>query len=107
MECSRPISPQPPLPYDIVLRLPDHDFTSCRHQMPGQDVPVCPLSKVDVNGELDKCISEVATTLSRASISGNSVVKSNALTCNHPFPLSVCLLLQVILFRKSGGGGGW
>lgn len=72
--------------------------------MAGQGVLVCRLSKIDVNEKWSKCISAVAPTLSRASISGNSVSKSNTSTHQRPFPLLVCLLLQVILFGQSESG---
>lgn len=53
--------------------------------MAGQDVLVCLLFRIEMNEELDKWVSEVATTLSRAPISSNSVVKSNTPARKHPF----------------------
>lgn len=95
----------------VVLRLSYLALTFHRNQTrgraAGQGVLVCLLSKRDVNGEWNKCISAVAPTRSRASISSNSVAKSDTLTHRRPFPLLVCLLLQVILFRQSESGRGW
>lgn len=72
----------------------------------GQDVLVSLLSKRDANEELSEWISEVATTLLMASISGDSVALSNKSTHKHPFPLLACFLLQEILFRKKAKVGG-
>lgn len=111
IERSQSISLQPPLPDDIVLRLSYLALTFQRNQTggrtAGQGVLVCLLSEIDVNEERNKCISAVAPTLSRASISSNSVAKSNTLTHQRAFPLLVCLLLQVILFGQSESGKSW
>lgn len=107
LESSQSIFPQPPLPDDIVLRLSYLALTFQRNQTGGQGVLVCLLSEIDVSEERNKCISAVAPTLSRASISSNSVAKSNTLTHQRAFPLLVCLLLQVILFGQSESGKGW
>lgn len=74
---------------DPVLLLSYRDFTFHRNQMQGrmagQDVLVCLLFRIEMKEELDKWISEIATTLSRAPVSSNSVVKSNTPARKHPF----------------------
>lgn len=88
------------LPYDVAL-LSYRDFTFHRNRKQGrtagQDVLVGLLSEIDMNEDLNECISEVATTLLMASISRDSLALANKSTHKHPFPL---LAWQEILFGK-------
>lgn len=87
INCSQSISSQSPVtPSFCFLTVISLSIEiRCKGEWPGRMSFVCLLFRIEMKEELDKWISEIATTLSRAPVSSNSVVKSNTPARKHPF----------------------